>query len=306
MPDVDQSKFQRDGYVVIRGLLSSAEVISYREHIIAASGVGDTEFGVSVFEYPDGVSKEREFWPLIYDERLTTPIRELLGASTRYTQHSDLHVHRTGGWHRDCACRKFGVGPDWDTTGDPYRVVRVAIYLQSYEESGSALGVVPGSHRYEHFVRGTPLRYWRTRFRGERLGFRAGRKLGLCSVPEPHEERMLMWTDPKFRPFLTRPSSPTWIRTEPGDCVIFDQRLYHCASPIRGPKYAIYLSYSPENRHALNHLGYYRHFRTDLGYGPLAPELVQRLREKDLYLDAPPSEHVDGFFVDGQRLGTKN
>ena len=166
-------------------------------------------------------------------------LRELLGPTARYTQHSDLHAHRGGvGWHRDSACRTFGEGPDWDESHEPYQVVRVAIYLQTYAESHSALGVIPGSHRYEKAVGGREAEVWRRvialreiaastwgRFtRGERL---------------PHEMRlrnfpqMLIRTRPRAGSLpWPPPEAPVWIRTEPGDCVIFNQRLYHSAIAI--------------------------------------------------------------------------
>ncbi len=293
---------ETDGYQVVRNLLTAEDVKFYRHRIQSMSGVGDDDFGSKVFECPDGVSQHCEFWPLIYHERLISVIRELLGPSARYTQHSDLHAHRTGGWHRDCACRKFGVGPDWANDGDPYQVVRVAIYLQSFEESGSSLGVVPGSHRYEARPQGRQKSYWRNRFRLERKLRRVGHAVGLCDRFAQPDARMTMWTQANYRPWTTRPSYPIWIKTEPGDAVIFDQRLYHSASPIHGPKYAVYLSYSPENQHATNHLGYYRHFRSDLGYQDLAPGLRQTLIEKNLYMETPDPANIHGFFKDGKEM----
>lgn len=289
--------FEAQGYVVLRGLLTREEADRYRAEIQRLSGVGDADFGREVFECPDGVSKHRQFWPLIAHERLLPAIREIIGPTARYTQHSDLHAHRTGGWHRDSACRTFGVGPDWDESRAPYRVTRVAFYLQSYAESGSALGVVPGSHRYERPVTDEEWARWQPRFRWEFRLRKWRHRLGLGPEPTYPLRAMTMWTRPDADPAVDRPSYPLWIRTEPGDCILFSQRLYHCASPIRGPKYAIYLSYSPENEHARNHMAYYRHARTDLGYGPLDPELVEALRAKDLFLDAPEPAAVPAEFT---------
>ena len=87
----------------------------------------------------------------------------------------------------------------------------------------------------------------------------------------PHEMRLRNFPDKLIRTQTTRrpaplaaSPSPVWVRTEPGDCVIFNQRLYHSASPMAGPKYAVFLSYATENSHGRNHMGYYRHFRKDL------------------------------------------
>jgi hypothetical protein len=293
-----KQQLEQQGYVVLRGLLSAEESAYYRAEIQKLSGVGDADFGNKRFECADGVSRNRQFWPLINHPKLVPAIRELLGPTARYTQHSDLHAHRGGvGWHRDSACRTFGEGPDWDESQEPYQVMRVAIYLQTYAESHSSLGVIPGSHRFEQLIWGREAEFWRRLIAVREI---AASKWGNLIRGErlPHEMRLRNFPDKLIR---TRPragslpwpppQSPLWIRTEPGDCVIFNQRLYHSASPMVGPKYAVFLSYAAENRHARNHLGYYRHLRRDLNYGPLDPELAAQLDKDGLLMEAPdPSE----------------
>jgi hypothetical protein len=299
-----QQRFERDGYVVIPGLLSPTEAAYYRTEIQNLSGVGDADFGKKLFGCADGVSKNRQFWPLIDHPRLIPAVRELLGPTARYTQHSDLHAHRGGvGWHRDSACRNFGEGPDWDESQDPYQVVRVAIYLQTYAESHSSLGVIPGSHRYEQLIWGREAAFWR---RWIALREIATSTWGKLTRDErlPNEMRLRNFPDKLMR---TRPragllpwpppQSPTWIRTEPGDCIIFNQRLYHSASPITGPKYAVYLSYATENEHGRSHIAYYRYIRKDCHYGPLDPELVEVLKSQDLFIEASDTSELQGAFI---------
>lgn len=300
-------QFEDRGYVVIDGLLSKDEAAYYRREIQDVSGVTDADVGRKTFECPDGASKHRAFWPLVYHERLVMVLRELLGPTVRYTQHSDLHAHRAGprpvpgstpgAWHRDSACRDFNVGPDWDESVDPYKVTRVAIYLQSYAESGSSLAVIPGSHRFEKRLSGLDHHFWRRVFSFEYRAQALLWKAGLADEPYHYNAFMLQRTDPKQRSIFSRPASPTWIRTEPGDCIIFNQRLFHCASPIIGPKYAVFLSYSAENEHARNHLRYYRYVRRDLEYGPIDPELIEILKHRDLYMETPEPRVIDGATV---------
>jgi hypothetical protein len=83
-----------------------------------------------------------------------------------------------------------------------------------------------------------------------------------------------------------------WIKTEPGDCVIFNQRLLHSASRITGPKYSIFLSYGAPNEHSRNHRRYYMYERPDIGYGDYPTELAQKLQEAGLYLSLDEDEHV--------------
>jgi hypothetical protein len=289
-----QQQFETRGYVVLRGLLSVEEAAHYRAEIQKLSGVGDSDYGKRLFECPDGISKNRQFWPLIDHPKLIRVIRELLGPTACYTQHSDIHAHRGGlSWHRDSACRSFGVGPDWDESKAPYQVVRVAIYLQTYAESHSSLGVIPGSHRHEDTLTGAEAAFWRRLIALREIATSRWVRL-IRGEPLPHEMRMRKVI--RTRPRVGRlpwppPQGPVWVRTEPGDCVIFDQRLYHSASSLSGPKYAAYLSYGPDNSHAHNHWVYYRRLRRDLNYGQMEPDLAARLDRDGLLMEPPaPSD----------------
>ena len=261
-----KDQFDRDGYVVVRQLLAEDEVETYKGLLRRHSGLDDSSFSKGFassggWSKPDGVTSTPDFWPLIFNQRLLHVVRETLGPEARYTQHSDLHVHvGSVGWHRDSAHRAFGVGPDWDESRVPYLIARVAIYLQDHAESGSALGVIPGTHRQDEASR-----------RAAREVERGAKLLGKLRIKE------------QLPPLLR--ARPVWIKTEPGDCVVFNQRLFHSGSKIRGPKYAIYLSYGAPNEHAHNHRRYYLEERTDLGYGDYPPDLAGRLREEELYLE---------------------
>jgi ectoine hydroxylase-related dioxygenase (phytanoyl-CoA dioxygenase family) len=302
-----REQFQERGYAVIRGLLSPDEAARYRAEIQKLSGVGDEDFGKKVFDCGDGITQNPPFWPLVYHERLLEAVRTLLGPTVRYTQHSDLHAHKgspaarpggpLGGWHRDSACRDYNVGPDWDESLGPYRIVRVAIYLQTYAESRSALGVVPGSHRYEERLSGNSRRLWTRVLGAEYRLKRALWQMGLGEEPSYYHPWFQHRTRPTRWPLLTRPTDPVWIKTEPGDCIIINQRLYHSASPIIGPKYAMYLSYSADNEHARNHLRYYRYVRTDHRYGPICPELAEILKEHDIYMEVPEPKAIEGAVI---------
>lgn len=275
--------FHSNGFAVVCGLLSQDDVNRYRTSLQKVSGLRDRDAGRENFACPDGVSKNSDFWPLIFHERLVEEVRRLIGPDARYTQHSDLHVHRDHvGWHRDSFCREFGVGPDWDESRASYEIVRVAIYLQSYEESESSLGVLPGTHQREVAI--SPIEC-RLRQGWERL--RRTVTSDRRRYPAPLNLRL------RQQRFFSPTVKPVWIPTEPGDCVIFNQRLFHSPSPIRGPKYAIYLSYGSENEHSRNHLNYYLNERPDLGYQRLDPKLVEQLRSAGLYLDADANSSSD-------------
>ncbi len=295
------SEFEEQGYALFRGLLSPEEVRHYRGEIQQLSAVSDADFGKKVFTCADGITQNEAFWPLIYHSRLLEAVRSLIGPSIRYTQHSDLHAHVSsrpasadfvGGWHRDSACREFNSGPDWDESSAPYQIIRVAIYLQTFAESGSSLGVVPGSHRYEERLNVNALRLWKRLLGGQYLLKRALWRAGLGEEPAYYHPWFYHRVKPARWPLLAPPEAPVWIRTEPGDCIVFNQRLYHSASPVKGPKYAMYLSYSPENEHARNHVRYYRFLRKDLSYRPIPEALAATLRAHDIYMQEPEPEEI--------------
>ena len=283
-----EQRYRQSGFVVIKNLLSSQEVADYKAKLQQLSGLSDRDALKSGFKrtnrdgvswsMADGVSKNPEFWSLIVHPRLLSTVREILGPSARYSQHSDLHVHRAGaGWHRDNAHRTYGKGPDWDESEAEYQVVRVAFYLQSYTESGSSLILIPGSHRYEErlSVLETKLREYSVRFRRF-----------FQSLASPHASAYLqskIRTTPaqSFQP----PAQPVYLSTEPGDCIIFDTRVVHSGSPIYGPKYAIFLSYGADNHHSRNHRRYYLHTRQDLNYQEFHPDLADKLKAHDLLLE---------------------
>jgi hypothetical protein len=258
-------QFEEEGYIVVPGLLKPDEVERYKTELQRLSGLDDSAFDPdperrSTWTKPDGITTEPAFWPLIFDERLMSLVRAVLGPNARYTQHSDLHVHYgAAGWHRDSADREYGVGRDWDETRAPYAVARVAIYLQPYEQSRSRLGVIPGSHRRE-----------------PRFANKERAVMDLVSRLRPKEKR------PLTPPFVTMPRK--WIDTQPGDCVIFNQRLYHSSSLTYGPKYSLFMSYGLDNEHSVNHRRYYMFERPDARYGDYPDALAEELRRHDLYL----------------------
>jgi hypothetical protein len=260
------ARFEKDGYIIVPRLLDAGGAAHYRALLQRESAISDGDFDPTAptrvsWDRPDGVTTTPDFWPLIFDPRLLEAVHAVIGPDARYTQHSDLHVNRGApGWHRDSAHRRFGQGPDWDESRTPYKIARVAIYLQSYAESHSALGIIPGSHRKESLLN-----------RAELLALSQANKLLRHRARQPLPGHFVSMR-------------AVWIKTEPGDCVIFNQRLLHSAGRIIGPKYAIFMSYGAENEHSRRHRHYYMYERSDLNYGDYPAELADRLRDADLYL----------------------
>ncbi|MDE0779534.1 MAG: phytanoyl-CoA dioxygenase family protein [Alphaproteobacteria bacterium] len=269
-PD-EHAAFKLEGYHLMRPLFAAEESAYWRNQIntvfdFPAEPDAAAQIAGTTHTLADGVTTTEAFWPLIFNERLIATVRALIGDNIRYTQHSDLHINLPGGrWHRDNACRDFGVGPDWEEGKQPYRVVRVAIYLSDHNESNSSLVILPGSHRRETKLARAEYVIW-----NKLRGFL--RQRGRNNLLSHH--------------FLT--ARRHVLRAKPGDCIIFDQRVMHAGGVIRGPepKYAIYLSFGIDNRHSRNHRAFFLDRPT---YSPhLSAALRARLSKSGLLLNDAP------------------
>lgn len=261
-----KEKFERDGFILIPGLLSAKEVEFYRRRInkifdLPKTAVTNEDISGKTYLRPDAITKTEEFWPIIFNQKLLSHVRTILGDEIAYTQHSDLHINlHAGRLHRDSAYRKYGVGPDWDESKTKYGVVRVAIYLQSYKESGSSLFLLPGTHRRESTLAHFECMFWNL------LRLKLG-KYGKGDLL-PHV-------------FFSNRSH--FIKSNPGDCIIFDQRVIHAGGGLKGqkPKYSIFLAFGKKNVHSYNHREFFLKRPT---YTPMPEKLVQELENQELLL----------------------
>ncbi len=270
-----QVPFAEEGYAIVPRLLGPDEVEEWTRRLEEVSCLRRADFArrtalglkrrgvVGAWTRPDGVTRTRDFWPLVVHARLLEAVRTVLGPDARFLQHTDLHVGFSAlGWHRDSVSRRRWVGADWDERREPYRLVRAGLYLQTFQESRFRLGVVPGTHRSG--VRDAEAE-------GIESALDGGRRLrALVTRRDPVAERA------------------RWLELGSGDCVLFDPRLLHSGTPIDGPKYSIFLAYGLVNAHFHRHRAYYRHLRPDLAYGDLDPDLATTLADAGL-LAAPPA-----------------
>ena len=253
-------QFRRSGFVVVRGLLDHARAADYADRLIALAA------GKERWTQPNGINANPDFWPVIFDTGLRAVMTEILGPRVRYLPHNDLHLGFSSfSWHRDNVNRDAGVGPDWDETTEPYRLARVGIYLQRFEDSQFKLGLIPGSHRPSI---GEAENDGRVQRRTSALANVLSGLTGVDLVGEAAE----------------------WIATDPGDAVIFDPRILHTGSKFHGVKYSMFLAYGLENVHFRNHWHYYLTMRKDLGYAGIDAQLAEQLRAADLLAEAPPAD----------------
>lgn len=262
-----KEEFLEKGYIVLRGALSIEEVNHYRSELERISGIEASKFSkyrpkrllfgkknYKLYTNPNGVCKTKEFWGLLFQKNILSAVREIFGEDAKFLQHNDLHAgFSAAGWHRDSVDRNFGEGSDWDESEEKYSQARVAIYLQSFEESNFRLGILPDSNKKESF-------FTRLETRNKFLKMLGSNFLGSNLLSAKVE----------------------WITPNKGDVIIFDHRLLHCGSHIKGPKYSIFTSYGKENSHFRNHWNYYLQTRKDLSYKEMDQELNNELRKEGL------------------------
>ena len=286
-------EFRERGFVLVKRLLGPEMVERLVQQLEQLSGITRASFGGSRigdrllrrglykgWTMPDGVSRTRSFWDLVFLPELLDVVRDVLSAEPRFLQHTDLQVGFSAvTWHRDSVTRRLGWTGDWDETREPYRLVRVGFYLQSHAESRFALGLVPGSHRHGALL--------------EEAGLA---RLERQTAPWRQAVALASGRSPVAR-------AAEWVPAERGDAIVFDPRIVHSGSPIRGPKYSAFVGFGIPNLHFARHLHYYRHTRRELGYRALDAELVQRLEQAGLWADAPsipPFEDNDTGYRPGR------
>lgn len=269
--DLLRTRLRDKGFVVVKGLLSDDEAIDYAKKLEEAADMSRLDRYISrssksngqqpgrSWHLPDGVNQRPEFWPLITHERLLELINELLGGEGRYLPHSDLRIDTmASSWKRDNVHPKFGEGPDWDESDEPYQIIRAGIYFQSYANTLFRHGFIPASHRP---VKNVSLK--RKAFESA-LGWSKALNQLLNGAGE--------W-----------PSIAQWLPIERGDCIIYDARTLHAAGQPAGPVYSSFLTYGPANRHFAHHLDHYQGLQAASSYREMAPELVTGLKETGLY-----------------------
>lgn len=255
-------EYRRKGYVILKSVFSNKEVSKWRKRIIELSGITSGDFNSNnppKWTKPSGPSNDRTFYDAILNKNLRDNLKQIFGKGVKYLHHNDLHAgFGAHGYHRDSVFRGTS-GLDFEEKEETYQVCRVAVYLQSYEESGFRFGIVPGSHRNTSLV---------TRLESSPPILKIKKILGLPEL------------------ILTKQH---WIKVEPGDAIVFDTRCWHRGGIVNGPKYSFFIGYGVQNSHFNRHWHYYSKIRTDLHYRDPSDELVQLLTNQDLW----PEDEID-------------
>jgi hypothetical protein len=138
-----KAQFEENGYLVLPGFLKPEEVERLRstskahlaEHAVFVDG-GTTQ--MDAFRHIPGLR-----W-LLTDARVLEAFRYFCGPNLEYCHHSDVHMNKFTGWHKD----NHG-HDDWrlEPDGTQFGVYKMAFYLQDHSKGPTALFVRKGSHR---------------------------------------------------------------------------------------------------------------------------------------------------------------
>ena len=164
--DLNVSRFERDGYLVVDDVLTSGVVDTLRGHVLAVRNEGwwsmacRRSHGVTMPNFvarPQLASLRRLLEEPLVLSALTAVFR---GQRFRFCGHSDVGIDRLVPWHKDKlngAYTKHQTLPIWlgrqadatdlaSPTGVGHKILKAAFYLQSHKSDDAGLTVVPGSH----------------------------------------------------------------------------------------------------------------------------------------------------------------
>jgi len=299
MTDFRKEDFFKNGFYVIKNLLDESEIKKYinciknkRESLLrqdAASfdekgnfkiKTSDTEKFKNYSEYDD-----ESLWGYVSNKKLINNIDELLSEKSYFVHDLGLLDPGTNpdnevSWHRDNPCRTTGVGPDWDPK-IKYNVVTAITYLQSSENCGTGLNVIPGSHKLSYKQTLSNI------LRFIHLKTRNYNKLKL------------------LRNFISKIIGTT-IKYDAGDCIIFLCTLYHAPITINHSKsnvkrQCVTARYGGIGKHSNTYIDYVTNKRTEMNKYINAKkknEFLDYIKEKELFLPFVKNiDNLKGAFI---------
>ena len=257
--DTLRQSFERDGFVVVRGLLPRADVLALRaraEAIVRDAASGPSQYVQTAFDETGAVKlvkasglveRDAQFHDIATRDPLVDVVEALIGAgSRRFRDVLIVKPARTGGvfsYHQDSAY--------WDV--EPKALVSCWIGLGDVPVDGSCLSVVPATHTrfIEHSL------YLRGRYKVPQPITRALRRLvsvaGTGDNPEGSGGSVLAWKakrwiladttkyaamvhdlqDFRVPPAALKREEEVLLPVDAGDVIFFHSLLWHASGPNR-------------------------------------------------------------------------
>lgn len=154
------TSLEKDGYVIVPDIFSSDEINKMRKislNYFKNSGGFSNSGG---FAKPDWIRDEnlKELLDLYDMDRVGKLVKSYVGEPVEFAEHSDLHLNRSVGWHKDRLngpARKFEINSPWeDIDGQTMKIYKVNLYLQDHTKGNDGLTIRSGSHKYPQINKG--------------------------------------------------------------------------------------------------------------------------------------------------------
>jgi len=265
----------KKGYVVIRNFFNDKESEELKKIIYNIHNKFTEEYSPTENSYTGvkGIHNYRECWEFICNRKILDTLNSIIGENVYYLYNSNTSISTDKvkleqyaySWHRDSACRQFGLGPDWNNKEEIYKVVRVGVYLFDSKDIKSGLNIIPNSHRTS-FSLNNVLRLLHYRLKNKKNKYVEF-----------------------FRSVLSKFIGLN-IKTNKGDIVIFLANLMHSGIPTKKPgRVSAFLSYGPNNKHSKNYVNYYTKHRKGWEFKDEETqiEFSDRLRKENIFLSLP-------------------
>ena len=198
-------KFSQLGFAVLRGVFSEQEIAEFRAAAIERFPDNTPPY---IAQFSNSMALHDPFDKIFTNERVISTLKELLGEDLKFFNYYAVQDSFWAGWHADTTSLEINELHDfhdfhWAPT---FQIIQCALYLQSNDNGGFGLDVVPRSH-----VLDDPLPLQRSR----------------DVIPHPD---VTADVNPRFTAV-----GGVRLDTKIGDMVFFHFRLRHRASPKTTP-----------------------------------------------------------------------
>jgi hypothetical protein len=162
MNSIDNSlaqKIENEGFVVIRGVLSTTEVKKLRK-IVKNHFNNKGLLAFCGLVQPNAAVEVSEINWLFYHPTIITVMRHLLRQEKiMFTSHCDIHSGTLSRWHKDDGMTVMDGGYFGQSMykEQDCRVYKVAIYLQNHTHNNGGLTVRRGSHKFQSLDKGEEI-----------------------------------------------------------------------------------------------------------------------------------------------------
>jgi len=150
------------GFQVFRGVFTSAEITRMRKKIqelfqrlnkqdlVIERKSKDFDFQSLI---PNVIQEElEEFKYIIFDERVLSCVRTLIGSDIVYFQDSTIQIgHGFTGYHKDNNSINDAEHSDWKSN---YDVIRMGVYFQNTKDFSGGINIKIGSHNHSNYRSG--------------------------------------------------------------------------------------------------------------------------------------------------------